>query len=43
VSLATLEKFGLYAVKVRKKVKQPLYRPEGSRTFRFPVFMTIGT
>ena len=43
VSLATLEKFDLHAVKVREKVKQPLYRPEGSRRFRFPVFMTIGT
>ena len=47
VSLATLGKFDLHAVKVKVKVKvkakQPVYRPEGSKRFRFPNFMTIGT
>ena len=41
VSLATLGKFDLLAVKV--KTKQNLYRPEDSRRFRFQNFMTIGT
>jgi hypothetical protein len=47
VSLATLGKFDLHAVKVKVKVKvktkQPLYRPEDPRRFRFPNFMTIST
>lgn len=43
VSLATLGKFDLHAVKVKVKAKQPVYRPEGSKRFRFPNFMTIGT
>jgi hypothetical protein len=43
MSLATIGKLHLHAVKVKVKAKQPLYRPEGSRRFRFSNFMTIAT